>query len=397
MAIKRQTCSERSESSGFTVIEIIAVIGIIAALVGMMTPLAFQMIGARREQSTREELETIKKAIIGEARSTMTGKEFSFGFAGDIGGVPTSLDRLRTRATLPAFSFDTTKGTGAGWNGPYIMEKIAGDFKIDPYGSEYVYSTTPYTNTSLGVEVRAKVTSPGPDLATGTSDDLSVEILKPEIFSRVIGFVKDSLGSGVPSTTVTINYPSAGSLTTATALTNIDGMYEFTDIPIGDRTITVDPKLFYKSGSASTVAPAGKDLKFTIQNFSQNDIAITSLKAEYTVSPAAFYEKIVLNGVTVFTWSTTRPGSGTTVSFASAIIARSTVSKEPFLTRIQPPKVETPDIIVTRLGAGGSLDVELQGFNDAATGAANTVDMTGVPFKITFSDGSVVIFTPVKK
>jgi hypothetical protein len=78
-------------------------------------------------------------------------------------------------------------------------------------------------------------------------------------------------------------------------------------------------------------------------------------------------------------------------------VAASTIDKKPFLARIQAGRVETPDITVERLVVGGSLTIELQDFVDADSGgSAFTVDMTGVPFTITFSDGSIARIIPVK-
>ncbi|MFQ5863293.1 MAG: carboxypeptidase regulatory-like domain-containing protein [Candidatus Brocadiales bacterium] len=386
-----------NKKGGFTLIEIIVVIGIVAAIAGAMTPLTIKMIGARREQAARGELDTIKKAIIGEARATKHGEEFTFGFVGDIGNVPASLDRLKTIGTLPAFSFDTTKKMGAGWNGPYIMEKFGGDFKLDPWGTEYSYSTTPGTNTDLGVDYLATITSAGPDRTSGTSDDLSVQLLEPEVRSDMAGYVKDKSGNGVTGVAVTINYPSGGNLTTASDTTDDEGLYEFTDIPIGDRTVTIDPKLLYKPATAETLTSDRDDVIFQIENFSGNDIAISSITAEYTISPTAYYEEVLINSVTVFTYITTRPGSGTIVTFAPVTVSRSTVAKKPYLARVQANRVETPDIVIMRLAAGGSVTIELRNFRDVASGIANIVDMTGIPFKITFSDGSVVRFTPIKE
>lgn len=379
-----------NKKSGFTLLETIVVLGIIAILAAIITPLTVQTVGARRETAAREELEVLKEAIIGRARSTEHGEEFTFGFVGDIGNVPDSLDRLKTIGSLPAYSFNTTNDMGAGWRGPYIMEKHGGDFKKDPWGADYSYSTTPGTNTDLGVQYLAKITSKGPDLTTGTPDDLSVEVLEPEVRADVLGYVKDTVGEGILNVAMTINYPSSGTLTTASDTTDADGLYEFSDIPIGDRTITMDPKLLYKAGSGITSAPTGKDVTFKVENFSSSDITISSLTVTYTVNPPPTYGKVVINGVTVYS---VRQGSGVPAPFAPISVSRSTVSKEPFLARIQSGRVETPDIVVGRLAAGGSLTIELQVFQEG--GAA--VDMSGTPFTVTFSNGSVVKFTPVKE
>lgn len=383
----------KNPKSGFTLIEVVIVLSIIAVLAGAITPLVFQAIYARREQATREELKTIKKAIIGEAKKIAHGEEFTFGFAGDVGNVPTTLDRLKTIGTLPAFSFDTTKNMGAGWNGPYMMEQFGGDFE-DPYGTEYIYSTTVYTNTDLGVEVKAKITSAGPDSIPGTSDDLSIEILEPEVRAYIIGLVKDRAGLGISFVDVTIYYPSNGSLTTSSTQTDSDGVYQFSDIPLGDRAVIVKPKILYEPNTAVTKGKEGKDVEFVVTNYSENAISISSLAATYSSDPVAYYKEVKINGVSVHRSEDPRTGSGDTVTFPSVSMSGSSLGAQPHLIRIQGPKVETPDVKISSLGAGGSLTIELKDFKDAPTGGADAVDMTGTPFEVTFSDGSVVAFVP---
>lgn len=364
---------------GFTLIEIVVVLVIISILAAATAPLAFQAIYARREQATREELETIKKAIIGENKKTAHGEEFTFGFVGDVGGVPDTLDRLKTIGTLPAFSFDTTKDTGAGWNGPYIMEQFGGGFKEDAYDTPYIYSTDGYTNTDLGVEVFAKISSLGPDGMESTTDDLSIEILKPEILSRIIGMLKYAGGSPAPNVSVTINYPDNGNLTTAMISTNSAGIYEFSDIPIGDRTITVTPKLLYIPGTAVTTNPQQYDIRFTIANYSSSNISIDSITLVY--SGGATYEKMWIDGEEK---SFGGAGSGYTVTFSSRTLTGSTGILNPFPIRIQSPVSQPPDIIIDRMEPGELLTFEVRFMN-----AAN---MSGVSFSATFSDTSEATF-----
>lgn len=382
----------KNPKSGFTLIEVVIVMIIIAALAGAITPLVFQAIYARREQATREELKTIKKSIIGEAKKIGHGEEFTFGFAGDVGGVPENLDRLKTIGTLPAFSFDTNKNMGAGWNGPYMMEQFGGDFKEDPYGTEYIYSTTVYTNTDLGVDVKAKITSAGPDRTADTTDDLSIEILDPEVRADIIGLVKNKVGLGVPFVDVTLYYPSNGNLTPASTQTDSDGIYQFSDIPLGDRAVIVKPKILYEPNTAVTIGKEGKNVEFVVTNYSENAISISSLTVTYSSDPVAYYKEIKLNGVSVHKSENPRTGSGDTVTFGSVSISGSSLASQPHLIRIQCPKVESPDVKISSLGAGASLTIELNDFKDASTGDANAVDMTGTPFEVTFSNGSVVAF-----
>lgn len=383
-----------NKKSGFTIIEVVMVIGIVAILAGAITPFAIQMIGTRKERAAREELEVIKEAIIGKAKSTEHGEEFTFGFVGDIGNVPNSLDRLKTIGSLPAYSFDTTKDMGAGWRGPYIMEKHGGDFKKDPWGTDYSYSTTPGTNVNLGVQYLAKITNAGPDLTAGTSDDLSVEILEPEVRADIIGLVKDSIGLGVPYVDVDLTYPSNGTLTTASTQTDSSGAYQFADIPKGDRAVIAKPKILYEPNTATTTKVDGKDIKFVVTNYSKSNITVSSLTATYSSDPVAYYREVKINGVRVYNSDKPRTGSGGTVTFTGVPVSASTLAAEPNLMRLQSARVEVPDIKISNLGAGGSLTIELKDFEDVPTGGGNTVDMTGVPFEVTFSDGSVVSFTP---
>ncbi len=374
-----------TSKSSFTMIETIMVVAIIAILAGSITPFVMQTLSARREVAARKELQTLKKAIIGEAMETQYGQEFTFGFVGDIGNVPDSLDRLKTIGILPTSSFDTTKDTGAGWNGPYFMEKFGGDFKLDPWGTEYSYSTTPGTNTDLGVDYLATITSAGPDLTLNTSDDLGVEILEPEVFSEINGTIKYASGSPVPGVSVTMNYPNNGTLTTAADTTDSDGAYSFSDVPIGDRTITVAPKLLYVPGTAITTSPEGDDIEFSIENFSSSNISVTSMTLVY--SGGYTYKEILIFGEKVYD----NPGtvSGTPVTLPSRTLTASAGTINPFLVRAQSPKMQQTEIIIDRIEPGGSLTLRIDVFK---TSGGAQADMSGVSFSATLSDGSVATF-----
>ena len=62
--------------------------------------------------------------------------------------------------------------------------------------------------------------------------------------------------------------------------------------------------------------------------------------------------------------------------------------------RIQSSITDVADIVIGDIGRGSSLTIQMQNFEDVATGSGNAVDMTGVIFEMTFSDGSVVVATP---
>lgn len=385
---------------GFTLMEVAVVIGITALLGGLIVPVAFKMLSVKKEQATRAELKTIKKAIIGEAKETIYGNEFTFGFVGDIGNVPATLDELSDPGTLPMFSFDIDKNSGAGWNGPYMTDPL-NNYKEDSYGNDYVYSDTQYTNDDLGVEVLAKITSMGQDQTLGSIDDLSIEILEHDVRSDIVGVVKDSQNLGITSIDVNIYYPINGILTMTATQTSSSGVYRFLDVPMGDRVIIPKPKVLFSPDTAFASGSKMQDVEFVITNFSAETISISSFSASFSSDPVAYYSTVLVNGLTVLniTGSQERPGSGDLIFFTGGTqsMAASTLIDESNIRRIQTAKVKVPDVKAGSLGAGGSLKIEMRDFVDTLSGGGNMVNMSGASFEITFSNGSVITFVPKRK
>ena len=84
----------RSCESGFTLGEIVVVI----VIIGILATVALQtMDGAvdnSRHQEAQEELGLLAEAIIGNPNLVSGGVRTDFGYVGDIGALPTSLDNL---------------------------------------------------------------------------------------------------------------------------------------------------------------------------------------------------------------------------------------------------------------------------------------------------------------
>ncbi|HHT9153034.1 MAG TPA: hypothetical protein ACFYEM_05810, partial [Candidatus Hypogeohydataceae bacterium YC40] len=170
------------------------VLAILGVLAGAITPVALHVTRQKKELATSEELQTLKKAIIGNTQSIQFGAEPTFGYIKDIGSLPQNLQDLYIQPTgIPSFSFNSTLGIGSGWRGPYVAKKAYAsvtDFIQDPYGRPYAYSTASAINTTLGVEVRGTIKSLGSDGIDDTQDDLTIEIFKPEILADVAGKVR---------------------------------------------------------------------------------------------------------------------------------------------------------------------------------------------------------------
>lgn len=376
------------------------VLAIMAIMGSAITPLVVRAINNKRERVTIEALKEFKRAIIGDPEIVSNEIRTSFGYIGDMGTLPAKIEDLYQKGTQPSFTYDTTKKTGAGWNGPYIDPSLVENLailKLDAYGNELTYDTTNFADPIVGVTVSAKITSAGRDHISKTSDDLSTYIYKPNAFSEVVGFVKDIEGNSVPGVETKINYPSVGTLTEATTTTDIDGLYQFTGIPYGNRSVTVIPKLIYAAGSGITKGAESSDVEFKITNFAANAISITSIKITYTVTPEAFFKEVKIAGQSVYNSENPRGSSGDIITFSPITITGTGagISGKSFPIRIQSPTTQVADINIGKgAGKGGTAKIEIKHFKDAISGAANPVDMTGVTFTIEFSDGSVILFSP---
>lgn len=383
---------------GFTLIEIVVVLAVFGILLGTMLPFSFQAVNMKRESKTLDELDALSKSVTGNPVIVINEARTSFGYIGDMGSFPTTLEDLYKKGSQPSYSFNTNLKTGAGWNGPYIDPKIVEHIetlKTDAFGNDFEYTTTPYTNSTVGQTVDARIRSNGRDGTSGTDDDLSVEFFRTQVKSKVFGFIKDNKGNGVAGVTITMNEPSSGVLTQKNTATDTTGFYVFDDITYGNRSLTIEPKLVLTIDSAVAKGATFNNVEFSVTNFSSGDISITSFKPVFTISPPAYFKELKIGGTSVYNSTSPRLGSGDTVTFSAKTVTGGGGVKESFPLRIQSPVTEVEDLSLGKLGKGASIKIEMKDFDDVQTGNGIDVDMTGVLFECTFSDGSVVAFTPV--
>lgn len=384
----------RKALKGFTLIEIIVCLAVFGILMGTMIPLGIQISFKRREQHSLDELAALKAAIVGDPQVIADGSRLSFGYLGDMGNLPASLEDLYKKGSQPAFSLDSTKKIGAGWNGPYIDPQIVEHLetlKTDAFGNDYDYTTTPFTDSTVGATVEGRIRSKGKDGTTGGGDDLSVELFNAEIESTVAAFIEDAGGNRIGGTSVTINYPSNGSLTSSSTLADSNGFFTFNNIPYGIRSITVEPDLVLVPDTAQVVGT--NDIEFSVQNFSSTDVTITSITPVYTSIPQGFYEKMLVGGVTVRDSASPRAASGEEVTFTGQTVSGTGASSDAVVMTVQSPVTEVGAVSVLTIAGGATKLIKLQVFKDDQTGSGSAVDMSGVSFTVTFSDGSVVRFT----
>lgn len=127
--------------SGFTLIEMVIIILVVAVLASVGIPVLGNVIKSARKEATRKELLTLKTAIVGRA-----GPSSIRGYENDVGEPPPTLRGLVTR---PADVADYDRFSRTGWNGPYL-EAEGESYLLDAWGRNYVYDPDKRTIMSVG-------------------------------------------------------------------------------------------------------------------------------------------------------------------------------------------------------------------------------------------------------
>lgn len=377
---------------GFTLIETAGTLAIISLVAVGLVSLSNYVLNRTQIQFTNDRVNELRRAINGNPVIVVNEARTSFGYLGDMGNVPTSLQDLWVKGSQPAFTFDTAKKTGAGWNGPYLEvspPELAAALAQDGWGNSLVYSTSSFVDSSFGATVWAKLFSLGPDLTTGTNDDIAINFFQSEVVSRVQGYVKDNNDTAVSGVGLTVNHSQNGSLTSQVVYTDATGYYSATNIPFGNRSITIEPMLVLAPGTTIVSGASNQHLKFTVKNYAANDVSVTSITVDYTIVPDAWFGTIKVGGTTVYNSTNPRFGDGDSVSFTQKTAAGTGLIAESVPIRIQSPVTDVADLKIGRVGKGGSLVIEFRDFYDLETGTGgNDVDVTGVNFQVTFKNAS---------
>ena len=133
------------KAAGFTLIEMIVAVAIMAVLASAVVPVLFNKLEQARYERVYTDLKTIYEATMG------TPAEGYYGYVGDMGSLPDSVDML----------IDGT-GQGTYWKGPYVS--LGGQVSLqDVYGTPYVIDSLP---------IRARSYGPDKTDNSGTGDDM---------------------------------------------------------------------------------------------------------------------------------------------------------------------------------------------------------------------------------
>ncbi len=208
------------ENNGFTLVELVIVI-IIMGILALAGVRAISKSGENAKyQSTLREMESLKIAIVGDERLIEGGKRVSFGYVGDVGQLPPTLQDIVSNVS-----------SKPNWKGPYMAQNFTdnpNDYLYDGWNSAYTYNIAAASITSGGGGTAFSINL----VKTQNPDDLE----KLEI----TGIVTDRYGN-VPIPTDVVNIHIDVTLANGTNLPSInpgtDGMYTVQNVPIGVQTV----------------------------------------------------------------------------------------------------------------------------------------------------------------
>jgi prepilin-type N-terminal cleavage/methylation domain-containing protein len=168
----------RGFRKGWTLIELMIAITIIGLLIGFMAPrLVGRVVNQARVTATRQQMDEIRKALVGDPNLIVDGELVAPGYHGDVGSWPPpapgdtiGLSWLyRQPPGVPAYNPYTKHG----WNGPYIRADSQLRYLDDSWQNAFRLIRDA-TGKPIGLESMGPDGVFGPPIPGGAVDDIRV-------------------------------------------------------------------------------------------------------------------------------------------------------------------------------------------------------------------------------
>lgn len=133
-------------AAGFTLVELVIIIVILGIVATVAVPRFVDMAESSRRTATLQEMQALRRAIVGNPDIVAGGQVIDRGFEGDVGSPPDRLQDLVARPdSIPAYD----PLTRLGWNGPYI-DGTGTSYLNDSWDQAYAYDPAGRTIVSTG-------------------------------------------------------------------------------------------------------------------------------------------------------------------------------------------------------------------------------------------------------
>jgi len=357
--------------SGFTLFELVVVIIIVGVLstIGMRS--LNRTVENRKYLATKQEMEVLKKAIVGDPEIKEGGMRVDYGYVGDTGQMPSALEDLVTNPSV------------TGWDGPYInvdLSENPDDYKNDAWGDAYTYDP----GTSTGTPT---LTSDG----AGDSFTLNLAQNYGSIMNNTLR-VRVYNVDGVPLNDLTAIVQVAYNGSWHNFAYGDKQQFRINTVPVGNRdirafsggdtaytSVSVTPQsdystkmtvypvygtIQYVGGSAGASGDDHEILSFTVENTGVASFEVTRMvptwqNGQCLSGGTAYLEEVRVGGTTYWKWNTN--GRSARVGSGSEIILDSPLTLAP-----------------------GQTDIDHLVFKDQDIGTASGIDVSGADYTFRF-------------
>lgn len=198
----------------FTLIEVMVVMAIISILAGLLVPAVWRFWESEEIATTRQRLEDLKAAMIGDRTLVQNGVRTHYGFVGDNGELP--FGNMSAAGGLKYLGQRPDSGYPQ-WAGPYMRGGFdRSSYTVDAWGRTFEYTPVLSPTRYAAAEIR----SFGPNGTAYDSDDIVVLIEEKEVMPSAkltgkIPFSRISTANYSAKIDITYPDPTAGGVRTA--------------------------------------------------------------------------------------------------------------------------------------------------------------------------------------